>query len=179
MFARFKMKIEAAQMGIWNGNPAILLQASKRDIQAFLREFENKYPMEVEISLKRKKRSQNANAYCWILCDRIAEKVGITKEEVYRSHIQSVGTFADVQIRREAVDEYRKNWSSNGVGWMTETLYARGEWATIRSYYGSSTYDTKQMARLIDNIIYEAKELGIETLTPNELERMKQAWSTR
>ncbi len=46
-------------------------------------------------------------------------------------------------------------------------------------YYGSSTYDTKQMSSLIDQLIFDAKELGIETATPQELARYKEEWAHR
>lgn len=173
------MKIQKAIMGMYDGEPAMVLQAPKSDILAFLRTFENKYPCDVEITLLRKKRSHNANSYMWVLCDRIAEAVGTTKTEVYKSHIREVGVFDDIWIKSEAVDTFCKNWESNGTGWVAERMYSRGDWTSVRAYSGSSTYDSKQMARLIDNVIHEAKGLGIETLTRDELERMKQAWNTR
>ena len=46
-------------------------------------------------------------------------------------------------------------------------------------YRGSHTYDTKEMSYLIDGTVEEAKEHGIETMTPDELERMKQSWQIR
>ena len=41
---------------------------------------------------------------------------------------------------------------------------------------GSSSYDTKEMARLIDGLVSECKEVGIETLPPDEVERMMAAY---
>ena len=77
-------------------------------------------------------------------------------------------------------------------GFITVTMLSRipievlgGHWRMIRheghfkSYMklmGSSEMDTKQMAYFLDNIVDEAKELGIETTTPAEIERMKQQW---
>lgn len=37
---------------------------------------------------------------------------------------------------------------------------------------GSHTYDTKEMSVLINGLVEECKEQGIETLTPDELRRM-------
>ena len=60
-----------------------------------------------------------------------------------------------------------------------------GHWMPIRSngtfnayamIKGSSEYDTKEMSHFIDGIVAEAKELGIETLPPDELESMMKAW---
>ena len=52
------------------------------------------------------------------------------------------------------------------------------EWVRFAFMRGSHTYSTEEMARLIDGTVQEAKDLGIETLTPDELERMKQLWGT-
>ena len=49
-------------------------------------------------------------------------------------------------------------------------------YVNIRFFWGSSKYDTANMSRLIDGIISECKEQGIETLPPEELERLKQQW---
>lgn len=54
---------------------------------------------------------------------------------------------------------------------IDDTEYVKG-----LAYFGSSTYNTKEMSVLIDSIVCEAKELGIETATPEELERMKREW---
>ena len=47
----------------------------------------------------------------------------------------------------------------------------------LQVYFGSSTFDTKEMSVFLDGIVSECKELGIETATPDELERMKQKWN--
>ena len=114
----------------------------------------------------------------WVLCDKIAQKINSTKEEVYRDAIRNVGVFEIVPIRKDAVERFIDNWKHNGVGWVCETL---GEsklegYDKIVTYYGSSTYNTKEMSRLVDYIVEEAKEQGIEVLPPNELQSMKEAW---
>lgn len=46
----------------------------------------------------------------------------------------------------------------------------------LQCYYGSHTYNTKEMSRLIDGVVTSCNELGIETLPPVELKRMKEQW---
>ena len=46
----------------------------------------------------------------------------------------------------------------------------------VTLYYGSSTYDTEQMSRLIDNVVQDCKALDIETETPERLAMMMEAW---
>lgn len=173
------MRINSADIMFMGGKAFLALEAPHEAIKEFLAHNEGKYPFDVEIKRKRKKRSLNANSYAWVLCDKIASAIGITKEEVYRSHIHDVGVFTDIWIRLDASNDFIEEWESSGIGRIAEPIFVNGNYVNIRTYYGSSTYDTKQMSRLIDNIVHEAKGLGIETMTPDELERLKQTWNVQ
>lgn len=135
-------------------------------------------PLEVKIEPVRHKRSLDANGYLWVLCDKIAKEIGTTKVEVYKSHIRDVGRFDDVCVVEKAAKHFVEKWNEKGDGWLAEIqpVCQINGCEKVRCYYGSSVYDTREMSILINNIIYEAKELDIETLTPNELEELKQKW---
>lgn len=124
----------------------------------------------------KKKKSLDANAYMWVLCDKLAEALETTKENVYRTAIRHVGAFTDVTLEAEAARSMIAGWEHNGTGWITEIVDDVAEEKTVRFYYGSSAYDSKEMARLIDEIIVYCKDFGIEHLPPDDLERMKAAW---
>lgn len=134
--------------------------------------------LDIKIVKHKEKRSLDANAYCWVLCGKIAEKLNITKEEVYRKAINEVGKYEIVPIKDEAVDTFIKAWSIKGIGWICEKLNKSkiNGYTNIIVYYGSSIYNTKEMSTLIDNIVQEAKGLEIETLTPNQLAELKVMW---
>ena len=123
-------------------------------------------PVNVEIKKAANKRSKDANAFCWVLVDKIAEKMHIAKSEVYRSAIREIGGVSEtVCVRDKAVERLRSGWEKNGIGWQTETMPSKLHGCTnVVLYYGSSTYDTAQMSRLIDLLIQEAEQLGIPTL---------------
>lgn len=133
-------------------------------------------PFIVEISEQKKKRSLNANGYLWQLCNEIAKVVNSTKESVYRRAVEEVGVFEVWQIAASAVAKFNDVWTNNGLGWFTVPIDTDGEFTTLIVYYGSSSYSTDEMARLIDNTVAEAKELNIETLTPEELAKLKSLW---
>lgn len=133
-------------------------------------------PFILSLDQQKKRRSLNANAYCWVLCQKIAEKVGATKEAVYRKNISEVGSFEVVEVSSAAVPRFIERWHSNGLGWIAEPYQEKNGFTTIIAYYGSSTYSTAEMARLIDALISEAKSVGVETLPPDELERLKTSW---
>lgn len=125
----------------------------------------------VEIKKWREPRSKDANAYAWVLIDKIAAALSIDKVEVYREAIREIGGVSDtVCVQDAAVQKLREGWEHNGIGWQTEVFPSKIEGCTnVVLYYGSSTYDTKQMSLLIDHLVTEAKSLGIETMTPDRL----------
>ena len=148
--------------------------------QAVLTGFDsiNEKDLAISIKLHKKKRSLDANAYCWALIEKLAQKLNIPKIEVYRQHIKDVGVFRQVEIDEKAVDTLIHSWQFHGIGWIVEKVdYAKHDgFVVLHLYYGSSTYNTKQMSRLIDNIVQDCKEQGIETKTPAELDRLKSLW---
>lgn len=135
----------------------------------------------VKIERKRQKRSLDANAYFWKLCKELATKLGRGYMDIYREYIRDYGVFNIVPIAEKAVDRWVENWGKNGSGWICESIGKSkfDGYENIKCYYGSSVYDTKEMSRLIDAIVADCKEQGIETMTPNEIERMKQEWGTK
>lgn len=94
-----------------------------------------------------------------------------TKEDIYRNAIRQVGVFKDWQLADEQCETFKTAWSMIGLGWLTDDLPGG-----VRAYYGSSSYNTKRMKRLLDYIVADAKALGIETMTPDEIARMESLW---
>lgn len=133
----------------------------------------------VEIKQKRAKRSLDANAYCWVLIGKLAEDRGIKKRDVYREYIKEMPTFEIIPIKDEAVEKWILNWEHRGDGWICEDMGACRNtegYRNIRCYFGSSTFNTKEMSHLIDMIVTDCKEFGIETMTPDDIEKIKSAW---
>ena len=161
------------------GKCTITMLTSLKMAEKLLNEVKKDKEYTVEVKQYRKKRSLDANVYMWTLCDKISQVVPeTTKEDVYRDAIHHVGVFETFPLKDDAVERWIDRWQTNGTGWISEVLHkARTPGYTIViSYYGSSTYNTKEMSRLIDNVVMTAKECGVETLTPDELEQMKAAW---
>ncbi len=130
----------------------------------------------------RRRRSMNANAYYWALCGKLAEVQRISKTEMHNRLLAEYGA--------ENLIDGVPEWSvkAPGFDWTrSEEAHYRPAGYSVHTkegedlpiYWvirGSHTYDTAEMSRLIDGTVYEAKEAGIETLTPDELAKMKAAW---
>lgn len=126
----------------------------------------------------RGKRSLNANAYAWALINRLAVKLGIGATEIYRRYIRDVGGNVEhVVINDSAVRTLRRLWEGKGIGWQLESAPTGYEgYSDVFLYYGSSTFDTKSMSRLIDLIVQDCKAYDIETLDDIELQRLIDDW---
>lgn len=128
---------------------------------------------EYELKPYRQKRSLSANAYAWVLMDKLADKLRTTKEEIYRQAVSQVGVFEEIRVTSpEAGQRFKRVWQQNGLGWLTKTI----DETTILAYYGSSTYDTKQMHRLVDFLQEECAEQNIEVRPQWEVDAMLKEW---
>lgn len=174
-----KLLFDKAQWMVSSDGAWLMLKTSGKDATQFCDEMKDGKVYEAELKEHRKKRSLDANSYFWVLCGRLANKVGLAKDDVYRSLIKDVGeNYEVVPIRNDAVDKWISNWQSKGIGWVCDIL---GEskldgYTNIITYYGSSTYDSKQMSTLISLIVQECKLQGIETMTPAELSLLLEDW---
>lgn len=132
----------------------------------------------IKIGRYKKKRSLDANAYAWVLISRLAEKLNIPKTDIYRRLIKEIGGNSDtVCVQEKAVQSLCDGWERNGIGWQTDTMPSKIEGCTnVVLYYGSSTYDTAQMSRLINNIVEECRLQGIETKSKEELDSLLGQW---
>ena len=76
----------------------------------------------VKLKKYRKKRSLDSNAYMWTIAEKIAQKLGVTKLEVYRDAIKEVGECEVLPIKDEAVDTFINAWKHNGQGWLCDII---------------------------------------------------------
>ena len=135
--------------------------------------------LSVEIKQYRKKKSQSANSYCWVLCQKIAEAIGSTKELVYQKFVKEVGRFEIMSVRPEAVERWIYDWCNIGLGWFAEVIGVNGGRTDVMCYFGSSSYNSKEMSVLIDEIVSQAQELGIETKSDNEIKSLLEQWEVK
>lgn len=143
---------------------------------------------ELAISLKkwRNKRSLTANAYYWVLVSKIADAIhapqGVVHNQLLRDYGQLEmvdGSLLTVMVpeSQEAMARVDRAelYHLKPTGHMIEGKDGR----QFRAYFvikGSSEYDTKEMATLIDGAVQEAREMGIETLPEEEVRRMMEAY---
>ena len=146
------------------------------EIMSWLEDF---VPGEFDIVKHKKKRSVTANAYLWHLCEEIAKATGETKIHVYQQEIKQVGVFEQLLMEPKAIPEFSDAVSQFGIGYFIEIVDADPKTGMIlvNYYKGSSSYDTAQFSRLLDNVIQDARAVGVETLTDRELSLIKDGYA--
>ena len=135
----------------------------------------------VKITEERKRRSLDSNAYAWTLIGKLAAKLNVTPDEVYRQYIPDVAdNFTIVPVREDLLANWEKVWCSGHLGRMIRDMGPCRNipgYHNVMSFLGSSDYDTKQMSRLIELIVADCKAQDIETLSDEKLEVMLRAWT--
>lgn len=156
--------------------PKILITLNERESLSGLEELKED-KLSIEIKKYRNKRSLDANAYMWVLISKLEEKVNISKDVIYKDAIKNIGVYEVIPVKNEAVERFIEAWTKNGLGWVCETTKSKLEgYTNVLAYYGSSTYDTAEMSRLIDLIVQECKQLNIETMSKEELNSLIESW---
>ena len=119
----------------------------------------------------RPKRSLSQNAYMWVLLNQLAEKLNDKAENIYRHFIEDYGVRDYILVQDRAVEELQTRWEKKGIGWFTQIL-RKGKidgTTTVIVYYGSSSYNSKEMTRVVNAVIEECENNDIPTMTEKEV----------
>jgi hypothetical protein len=136
----------------------------------------NEKPHTVEIEPLKRKRSLDANAYLWVLMGKMAEVLKTSKDEVYLEMLDRYGIFTHIVVKPNMVEKVKAEWKI--VRELGEVTINGKVGIQLQCYFGSSTYNQKEFAHLLDGTISEAKEIGIDTASQAETERMIREWAS-
>lgn len=127
---------------------------------------------EYEIKEYKQKRSLNANAYYWVLVNKIADALNQSKQFIHMSMLKQYGQVYSMLLPADVpIESLVKYYELDGVKKQGERLFK-----TYNVYLPSSEMNTYEMSKLIDGTVDEAQSMGIETMTPDELAHLKAMW---
>lgn len=178
-------KLSGVSVSYTTGNPLVTFEISdKQSALKMADDLKEAEKLSLKVGKFKKKRSLTANAYLWQLCTMIADTLSEggephTKEEIYQSAVKARGIFREQgELPLDFAKTSRTAWEMLGTGWVTEQVDFEpdGERVIVRYYYGSSTYNQKQMGRLIDWLVVECQQLGIETKQKEEIDSLLNSW---
>lgn len=149
----------------------IQIQTTKA-YQQELQDIRETKDLDIEFKKHREKRSLSANAYAWLLIGKIADKLRAGKDEIYLKLLKRYGQSEFVSVLSHIdVSGYFKYYEA-----VANATIQGKEFTHYKIYKGSSEFDSEQMAIFIDGIVSEAKDLGIQTETPAEIQAIKERW---
>lgn len=133
--------------------------------------------LSIKVKKFSKRRSLDANDYCWVLMTKIANHPDVrsSKDEIYETMLQKYGIiyeddggYIPITIRADVdISKIEGHW---------KFIKTNGKFSSYLMIKGTSEYNSSEMSQFIDMVVQEAKDLGIETAPPDEIEKMKLAW---
>ena len=159
---------------------SLLLDTKEIDV---VEQLKNENKLNVELKKYRKKRSLDANAYFWKLLQEICESAELDTIEEYKRRVKELGIFRQFKIENDNIKTFEKMWTAQGIAWFCEIfdteIIGDTEFKIINAYYGSSSFNSKQMSRLIDILVQDCKSIGIETKPKEEIESLLKEWNNK
>ena len=149
----------------------IQIKTDKNCMEA-LQEVREIKDLDIDIHKHREKRSLSANAYAWVLIGKISDKLRAGKDETYLNLLKRYGQSEFVSVLSHIdVSGYFKYYEP-----IANATIQGKEFTHYKVYKGSSEFTVEEMSIFLDGIISEAKELGIQTETPDQIRKMKERW---
>jgi hypothetical protein len=125
-----------------------------------------------ELKEYKQKRSLSANAYCWVLCTKIADILNTTKDEVYLEELKRYGQSLIVPVGKDKKpDGYFKYFEFESRRKLNNVVVD-----FYKVFKGSSEYNSKEMSILLNGIVEDAKELNIETIDDLRIKELIKEW---
>ena len=162
---------EAKLEGGW-----LMVKPTREDMgkaMAFVRNMKQKLYI-LTIKLHRKKRSLDANAKLWALIGELSVILHIPPEEIYQGYIPDVGgNYRIVPVKPEEIPDWEKEWCRGHIGRMVDDMGPciskdLAGYHNLKLYRGSSEYDSATFSRLLELVMQDCRQLGIETLSERE-----------
>lgn len=138
----------------------------------FRGQYDKLHDKEVGVTIRKwsEKRSLTANSYLWVLVGKIGDALRMSKDDVYFDMLKAYGQGGAVSVEERFVDDFLRTYKySEKLG---ETKLNGKTFVHFRFWVGSSEYNTEEMSVLIDGVVQEAKNLGIETMEEGKLKSL-------
>ena len=170
---RISGKIVGANIDFKTGKPTVSFEVNERnDFEQMVDELKDCERLSIEVKPFRPRRSLDSNNYAWALITEIGNVLRANKEDIYLLMLKRYGQSEIISVLSHIpIHEYVKYCEEAGESKLNGKLFKH-----YKVYKGSSEFDTREMSIFIDGVVSEAKELGIQTMTPNELAKLKALW---
>ena len=138
-----------------------------------------KEDVKFDVDIHKEKRSLTANGYLWVLLQKMADVLGTTKEEVYETMLDRYGQLLTDDEGNHYLVTIKSDIDLSKLEGHYKKYKSNGKFSAYFIIKGSSEYNTKEMATLLDGVISECKDLGIETKDKAEIQSLLDSWEKK
>ena len=162
----------------------IIIRPEREDLgkaMSLIRKHKNKL-YQLGVKEHRKKRSLDANQKLWALINEMSTILKLTPEEIYQGYIPDVGNnYRIFPVKPEDINQVAEEWCHGHIGRMVEDMGPCRKrdligYHNLRCYKGSSEYDTQTFSRLLELVMQDCRQLGIETMSERERSLLMEEW---
>ena len=162
-----------------DGRMTITLEVNeKADVMEWVNHTDREKLMDIEVKPHRKKRSLDANAMLWACIGDMAKALNVPKERIYLKALRDYGQYEMMSCKKTAFPMFKRQYKDcEQVGY--EYAHNGSVWIDIICYFGSHTYDTKQFSDLLDGVVSDMRELGLQPPPPKQIEEGLRLWEEK
>lgn len=166
------------------GKPVVSLEADgdKQTLFQMFEELRAAESLTIKIGKTQRKRSLDANAYYWLLLGKLSKALKVSSSHCHNLMLRRYGVLEefdgkvvylvvpDTEEATRTADEaetYHIKPTSNVREGRDGLMYR-----TYLLLRGSHKYTREEFSHLVEGLVDECKQVGIETATPDEIARM-------
>ena len=173
-----RANISSVSLDLCSGKLLVQLLAD-RSAEGVLSEFTEGQELEVNMKRYSPKRSTNANAYMWTLIGDLAHLMKTTSNEIYLTYIRDYGKRTVSPIEEDMAELMIQAWGEKGLGYIAERMPRDSKlegYVNIVFYFGTHLYSKEEFSALLEQIVDDCKEHGIDTRPPEEIASLVEAY---
>ena len=162
----------------WKTNQINLaLSINEKNAISEIEKIKDDEKLSIKIVKYRKKRSLDANGLLWYCLGQIAAALQTDKWDIYLQMLKRYGKYTYICVKPNMVDSVRSQWRETEV--VGDVNINGSEAVQMLCYFGSSTYTTKEFSVLLDGVISEMQEMGLETPLSQDMKRALEEWERK
>ena len=163
----FTGRVEAVSRDWQSSRLRITFTVNERAAETEIDSIKDAEILDIKAVKHRKKRSLDANALLWHCLGEMAASLGVDKWGVYLAMLKRYGKYTYICVKPHVVDAVRQQWRETEVVGEVDINGQRA--IQMLCYFGSSTYDSKEFSVLLDGVVSEMREMGLEPPLPQDL----------
>lgn len=170
---KIKGQLVGASQNYMNGRLTLTIEV----IEGHREEIDNLFDTELSVELKkyRKSRSDRANRMLWACIGDLAAAQGKKNWDVYLDVLKEYGQFTHLEVNRKALSLLKREWReiqelSSRV--IVEDDGTITEMVEVLCFFGSHLYDSKEFSILLNGVIEDMKDLGLDIPPTEEMQRV-------